>query len=848
MDGSLSSSGILLSSGSRLRGAGTVTAPVTLFFDNVVESAGTLGSLALSNSGYQRNTVNPAGPSGTAVLSTAGLSIPGNNTLSMELNGADPGNGYDQVSVTGTVNIDGTSLQLSLGYLPVIGTVFTLIDNDGTDPVTGTFGGLTQGSLLPVGSETFQISYTGGTGNDVTLTALTGAPVGTETTVGLFSGDLVVIDAISGGKTDNLQVSFDGTEYPIQDTSSPTGRVLCYGSIPGATGNGTSTVTIPAAAFTHGIRTTTMGGNDAIDVHGLGFNAILELAIDGGGGTDAVRFTGAPSGGESISVTGESIEIGQDLTTSGGDLLFEGPVVLTGDVSLATAGGDAIFRSTVDALVANQQSLTINAGTGDVQLNGRVGEFQSGYEQAVLSDGPVAYWRLGENAGPTIDDSSGNNLNGSVVGPVTLGTVGALSGDPDTAASFPDPNAEISIPDHNLLTPAGNTLTLEAWFRPTAPGSVWQPIVAKWDYPTYREYWLGIDPGGRLRFDSLYETLTGPYPTPNVWQHIALVRTGGAVSMFLNGNLVGQSGQGGGALPNTPVPVLIGGDANSSQGNYFRGNIDEVAIYNAPLSQGQLQAHISAASVAAKGPLSTLLVESANRVFVNDNLRAGSVIIGDGTASATLAGTGTVDGSVLVASNSVVNAGTSPGVLHTSSSTFASGSSFDVEIGGSSPGNTATNHDQLQVTGSVTMQSNVSMNLSAFGGFTPSVGDQFVIIDNDGTDPVTGTFDGLPEGATITGFLGSSEDAVITYQGGDGNDVVLILETATPGTDYVNAGGDYGTLACGTITFAPGQTSKTIKLQVVNDGDVESDETVVVTLSSPAGGGLGTPSQATHTI
>ena len=46
-----------------------------------------------------------------------------------------------------------------------------------------------------------------------------------------------------------------------------------------------------------------------------------------------------------------------------------------------------------------------------------------------------------------------------------------------------------------------------------------------------------------------------------------------------------------------------------------------------------------------------------------------------------------------------------------------------------------------------------------------------VLIANDGTDPVTGTFDGLGEGDAVSfgGFTGT-----ITYTGGDGNDVSLL--------------------------------------------------------------------------
>ncbi len=58
---------------------------------------------------------------------------------------------------------------------------------------------------------------------------------------------------------------------------------------------------------------------------------------------------------------------------------------------------------------------------------------------------------------------------------------------------------------------------------------------------------------------------------------------------------------------------------------------------------------------------------------------------------------------------------------------------------------------------------------------TPVTGQTFIIVDNDGTDAITGTFAGLPEGATISNFLGSSLNAAITYVGGTGNDVVLTV-------------------------------------------------------------------------
>ena len=57
---------------------------------------------------------------------------------------------------------------------------------------------------------------------------------------------------------------------------------------------------------------------------------------------------------------------------------------------------------------------------------------------------------------------------------------------------------------------------------------------------------------------------------------------------------------------------------------------------------------------------------------------------------------------------------------------------------------------------------------------------------------------------------------------------------ADRGTGTARAGTDYTALAAGTLTFAPGDTSKTVAVTVTGDVIDEPDETVVVRLSSPA--------------
>lgn len=67
-----------------------------------------------------------------------------------------------------------------------------ILNNDGTDAISGIFAGLANGAHLSLGSFTYRINYNGGSGNDVTLT-LTNPPLGiVGVTVGSGNGNGVL--------------------------------------------------------------------------------------------------------------------------------------------------------------------------------------------------------------------------------------------------------------------------------------------------------------------------------------------------------------------------------------------------------------------------------------------------------------------------------------------------------------------------------------------------------------------------------------------------------------------------------------------------------------------------------
>jgi len=75
----------------------------------------------------------------------------------------------------------------------------------------------------------------------------------------------------------------------------------------------------------------------------------------------------------------------------------------------------------------------------------------------------------------------------------------------------------------------------------------------------------------------------------------------------------------------------------------------------------------------------------------------------------------------------------------------------------------------------------------------------------------------------------------------------VTVDYAVTGGDATGGGVDY-TLAAGTLTFDPNDVSETIDISIVDDGDVESDETIEVTLSNPTGATLGANTVHTYTI
>ncbi len=153
-------------------------------------------------------------------LSSNEMNMNSGSTLVIEINGIVAGTDYDQISVS-ELNLDadtsgGATLDLNFGFTPAVNDTFTLIDVTGVNPVSGTFNGLDEGNTININNKLYSVSYVGGDGNDVVLTAH-----GSET---LF----VDGDAMAGGDgqswgtafntlQDALAIAVSGTEIWVAE-------------------------------------------------------------------------------------------------------------------------------------------------------------------------------------------------------------------------------------------------------------------------------------------------------------------------------------------------------------------------------------------------------------------------------------------------------------------------------------------------------------------------------------------------------------------------------------------------------------------------------------------------------
>ena len=129
--------------------------------------------------------------------------------------------------------------------------------------------------------------------------------------------------------------------------------------------------------------------------------------------------------------------------------------------------------------------------------------------------------------------------------------------------------------------------------NPVSVSSAWRDVIYKGNDNYYLEGTSGSGgaPAGGGTFGGANANAFASSPlAPNAWSHLALTYDGATLRLYVNGTLAGSQAKTGGILTSTNQ-LQIGGD--SLYGQYFNGMIDEVRIYNGPLSVAAIQADMT---------------------------------------------------------------------------------------------------------------------------------------------------------------------------------------------------------------------------------------------------------------
>jgi hypothetical protein len=198
--------------------------------------------------------------------------------------------------------------------------------------------------------------------------------------------------------------------------------------------------------------------------------------------------------------------------------------------------------------------------------------------------GLVAAYGFDEGTGTTAGDGSGGGHAGAITG-ATWSTAGKFG----NALSFNGASSMVTVADNAALH-LTTGMTLEAWVRPAA-NSGWRTVVMKERSGGLAYSLYGYDNSakppavyGNFGGDDVKASGGSALPL-NTWSHVAGTYDGATLRLYVNGVQVATKAQAG-ALPTSTSPLRIGG--NSAWGEYFSGLIDEVRVYNRPLSAAEI--------------------------------------------------------------------------------------------------------------------------------------------------------------------------------------------------------------------------------------------------------------------
>ncbi|WP_435578278.1 HYR domain-containing protein [Gilvibacter sp.] len=681
-------------------------------------------------------TIQPGGGSAPATLSLGSIEF--NEATFAPLVQSDTE--FDVLEITGTITLTNVDFAPTGGFRPEDSlNEIVLIQNDGSDPIVGTFNDLPEGAAISFGPFGGAITYTGGDGNDFAL-------IVPETTVIFSGGELSMGDA-NVDSDDTYTISVSGGILTVTDLTTP---VVIFGD-PGVTLTSPNTIEVAIADITKGF---IVGGGDGTDTlnlvndltltsedNYLVFDQIDNYVQTGAievskffvlqgddvttvtmgeitaGSLEVDNWAGINDSSSPITVTGATfIEAQGPINIDEGQFNHEfgGIVRLVGSSVVFTSGSDTTFgiiRAQETTTVVND--IIVNPGNiifdGDIRIAGDNVFSVATLGDVTQTDGTLEAFSFEARSlgGGDIVMDQNNEVDGV--------QIINISGDGTSAFN------SISFTDVSTL--GFGRVTVDE-FNFTAPNIFLSSFSTN----------ISKNGTGTSNFNGTLEVFD-----PDGSTTAAIIDHNAGILNFNGSTTFG-------------APTQYLGEAGTTTN--FNGNttiLDTDPLTN--LTFGNLNAQ------------NELTVKDASITLLNQAQisTTNGVLIGDGSF---------VGGTVKVINEAVANIGVPGDFYNLTTSNFeVNAASFSPRVSAPIPGES----DVVSVIGTVTL---TDATFTPRQGFDETLfGGEVILIDNDGTDPVVGTFNGYPESSIIS-F--GDYDGVITYVGGDGNDVSLIQDTEDP--------------------------------------------------------------------
>jgi hypothetical protein len=215
------------------------------------------------------------------------------------------------------------------------------------------------------------------------------------------------------------------------------------------------------------------------------------------------------------------------------------------------------------------------------------------YESTVAADSPVAQYRLSDTSGSTtLADLAGSNTASN--SGITLGGEGPFPGGKSGAFGG---SSYASLTSNPLA--GATSFTVEAWVDWTGGASYKQPI---FDFGSGPNNYMYLTPASAVSSHKLQLEI---HPTTGAaasviatklkassWEYVAVTETGGTLTLYVNGEQVGQST----LQASTPASLgtissLYLGKSLIAEDPSFNGSLSNIAFYTTALTEAQLKAH-----------------------------------------------------------------------------------------------------------------------------------------------------------------------------------------------------------------------------------------------------------------